>query len=117
MGENKEYVTQIEGQSNVHISEDAIATVAAMAAIDVEGVAGLTGMGADISKKNLSKAVRLTTEEDALVIGISLQVLFGSNIRCVAKAVQEAVFSSVEDVIGLNVSAVNVHVSGVTFEK
>lgn len=117
MGENKEYVTQIEGQSNVHISEDAIATVAAMAALEVEGVAGLTGVGADVSKKNLSKAVRLSTEEDALTIGISLQVLFGSNIRSVAKSVQEAVSSSVEDVIGLNVAAVNVHVSGVAFEK
>lgn len=117
MGENKEYVSQIEGQSNVHISEDAIATVAAMAAVEVEGVSGLTGVGADVSKKNLSKAVRLHTEEEALVIDLSLLVMFGNNIQTVAKAVQDAVINSVESVIGLNVAAVNVHVAGVAFEK
>ena len=45
MSENKEYVSQIEGQSNVHISGDAICTVAAVAAVEVEGVAGLSNLG------------------------------------------------------------------------
>lgn len=117
MGENKEYVTQLEGQSNVHISEDAIATVAAVAAIEVEGVSGLSGIGSDVSKKNLSKAVRLRTEDEGLVIDLSLLVGFGNNIQKVAKSVQEAVVNAVESVIGLNVTAVNIHVSGVSFEK
>ena len=68
MSENKEYVSQIEGQSNVHISGDAICTVAAVAAVEVEGVAGLSNLGSDVAgiaaKKNLSKAIRLRTEED-----------------------------------------------------
>ena len=109
MSENKEYVTHIEGQSNVHISQEAICTVAAVAAVEVEGVAGLSNLGSDIAgiagKKNLSRAIRLHTEE------------FGINIQAVAKSVQEAVATSVESVIGLKVSAVNVHVSGVAFEK
>ena len=70
MSENKEYVTQIEGQSNVHISGEAICTVAAVAAVEVDGVAGLTNLGSDVAsiaaKKNLSKAIRLRAEEDKL---------------------------------------------------
>ena len=118
MSENKEYVTQLEGQGNVHISEDAICTVAGMAAIEIEGVAGLSGLGSDISaKKNLSKGVRLRTTEDELTIDLSLLVKFGSNIQAVARAVQEAVVNSVESVVGLTVAAVNVHVAGVAFEQ
>ena len=121
MSENKEYVTHIEGQSNVHISQEAICTVAAVAAVEVEGVAGLSNLGNDIAgiagKKNLSRAIRLHSEEDALVIDISLLVRFGINIQNVAKSVQEAVMTSVESVIGLKVSAVNVHVAGVAFDK
>ena len=49
MSENKEYVTQIQGQSNVHISQEAICTVAAMAAAAVDGVAGLSNLGSDIA--------------------------------------------------------------------
>lgn len=120
MSEIKEYITQLEGQGNVHISEDAIATVAAMAAIEVEGVAALSSVGSDIAdiaaKKNLSKGVRVRTEGEKLSIDLSLLVKFGSNIQTVAKSVQDAVMSSVESVVGLNLSAVNVHVSGVKLE-
>ena len=51
MSENKEYVSQIEGQSNVHISGDAICTVAAVAAVEVEGVAGLSNLESVIGLK------------------------------------------------------------------
>lgn len=121
MSENKEYVTQIQGQSNVHISQEAICTVAAVAAVEVEGVAGLSNLGSDIAgiagKKNLSKAIRLHSEADSLSIDLSLLVKFGMNIQTVAKNVQDTVKASVESVIGLQVSAVNVYVSGISFEK
>ena len=121
MSENKEYVTQIQGQSNVHISQEAICTVAAMAAVEVDGVAGLSNLGSDIAgiagKKNLSRAIRLRSEEDALSIDLSLLVKFGMNIQTVAKNVQDAVRTSVESVIGLQVASVTVQVSGVAFEK
>lgn len=121
MSENKEYVTQIEDQSNVHISGDAICTVAAVAAVEVEGVAGLSSLGSDVAsiaaKKNLSRAVRLRTEEDKLAVDLSLLVKFGSNIQSVANSVQKAVAAELESVVGLKVSAVNVHVSGIAFEK
>ena len=121
MSENKEYVTHIQDQSSVHISQEAICTVAAVAAVEVEGVAGLSNLGSDIAgiagKKNLSRAIRLHSEEDRLDIDLSLLVKFGINIQAVAKTVQEAVMTSVESVIGLNVGAVNVHVSGIAFDK
>lgn len=121
MSENKEYVTQLQGQNNVHISQDAICTVAAMAAVEVEAVAGLTNLGSDIAgiagKKNLSRAIRLRSEESGLCIDLSLLVKFGANIQTVAKNVQDAVLNNVESVIGLQVAAVNVHVSGIAFEK
>jgi uncharacterized alkaline shock family protein YloU len=121
MSENKEYVTQLQGQNNVHISEEAICTVAAVAAVEVDGVAGLSNMGNDIAgiaaKKNLSKGVRLRSEEGSLVIDLSLLVKFGTNIQTVAAAVQSSVMTSVESVVGLPVGCVNVHVSGISFEK
>ena len=121
MSENKEYVSQIEGQSNVNISGDAICTVAAVAAVEVEGVAGLSNLGSDVAgiaaKKNLSKAIRLRTEEDKLMVDVSLLVTFGSSIPTVAKNVQNAVLSNLESVIGLKIGGVNVYVSGIAFAK
>ncbi len=121
MSENKEYVTQIQGQSNVHISEEVICIVAAMAAVEVEGVSGLSNLGKDIAgiaaKKNLARGIRLRNEEDGLIVDLSLLVQFGTNIQTVAVNVLKAVCASLDSVIGLSVSAVNVHVSGISFEK
>lgn len=119
MSENKEYVSQLDGQNNIHISQDAIFTVVAMAAVEVEGVSGLSHLGSDVAsvKKNLSRAIRLRTEEDKLIIDLSIVVSFGFNMQVVAASVQNAVLSSVESVTGLKVTTVNVHVSGVAFDK
>ena len=120
MSENKEYVSQIEGQSNVHISGDAICTVAAVAAVEVEGVAGLSNLGSDVAgiaaKKNLSKAIRLRTEEDKLMVDVSLLVTFGSSIPR-GQECADAVLSNLESVIGLKIGGVNVYVSGIAFAK
>ena len=121
MGENKEYISQSQEQGNIHISEDVVSTVAAMAAVEVDGVAGLSNLGADIAgiagKKSLSKGVRLSVEDNGVVVELSILVQYGASIRDVGKAVQEAVISNVESVTGLKVERVNVHVSGVSFEN
>ena len=121
MADSKGYISQNQEQGNIHIAEDVISTVAAMAAVEVEGVAGLSNLGSDIAgiaaKKSLSKGVRLTVEEDSIAVELSLLVKYGASIQDVGKAVQEAVISSVESVTGLKVERVNVHVSGVSFAQ
>ena len=42
MAESKQYITQIQDNGNVMISEDVIATIVAHAASEFEGVVGLS---------------------------------------------------------------------------
>lgn len=122
MSEGREYFTQVEELGNIQISEEVIASIAAVAAVEVEGVASLAAnLGSDIAellgKKNLSKGVRLQMNEDAIVVDLSILVQYGSSIQDVAKMVQDAVMSGVADMTGLKVSYVNVHVAGIAFPK
>ena len=48
---------------------------------------------------------------------LSILIKYGASIMDVAKKVQDAVTASVEATSSLVVEAVNVHVSGVAFEK
>ena len=64
MAENKQYITQIQDNGTVMISEDVIAAIVAHTVNEVEGVAGLTGKAlADISdfigKKNFQQTVSI----------------------------------------------------------
>ena len=123
MAEKNEYFTQKLENGTLQISEDVVASVAAAAVLEVEGVCGLSSsISTDIAEmlgmKTLSKGVRLsTTETGALRIDCDVVAKFGQNIFELAKNVQENVKSSVESVTGLTVGEVNVTVCGIALPK
>ena len=123
MAENKEYYVQEVTDGSIQISEDVVASIAAMAVLEVEGVCGLSGnLGAELAemlgKKSLGKGIRITpAENDSLVIDCNIVVQFGQSIFDLAKSVQDAVKSSVESVTGLTVNQVNVNISGIAITK
>lgn len=123
MAEGREYISRPDEMGEINISEEVLAMIAAAATLDVEGVSSLgSGVGGDManpaSRKNLSKAVRLSVDsDDEVTVDITVLVNYGSAVTEVAKNVQDAVMSAVENTSGLRVSCVNVTVSGVTFQK
>lgn len=122
MADGKEYVSRPDELGNIHISEEVLAAIAA-AATEVEGVGSLAAnLGSDIAellggKKNLSKGVHITVEEESVRVDVSILIKYGYTIIDVAKEVQNAVFSAIENTSGLTVECVNVHVLGVTFDR
>lgn len=122
MAENKEYISREEELGNINISEEVLSAIAAAAALEVEGVAGLgTGFGGDVAamvnRKSLTRSVRLDMENDEVSVGIAVLVKYGYVVPDVAKEVQEAVKGAMENTSGLNVVCVNVTVAGVAFGK
>ena len=110
MADHKEYWSTESDQGSIRISEDVVASIAALAASETEGVSGLySSVTRDIvsflSKKNLSKGVRVELgEEDNVKVEISFLALFGHNICEVAKEVQENVRRQIESMTGLHVT-------------
>ena len=123
MSEMKEYISRADELGNIHISEDVLAVIAAAAALEVEGVHGLAAnLGSDLvellgGKKNLAKGIRIQVADQAVSVDISIVVKYGYLIPDVAKAVQDAVCSSMESMSSLTVTAVNVNVSGISLES
>ncbi len=119
MADNKQYITQIQDNGTVMISEDVIATIIAHTVGDVEGVAGLsTKPGADIAeligKKNWGKGMKIIIgEDDKLSIDCNVIIGYGQSVVTVAKAVQEAVTAAVESMTGVKVACINVNVCGI----
>ena len=120
MAEYKQYITQMQENGSVLISEDVIATIVSQAVAEVDGIVGLSPKpGADIAEiigmKNWGKGMKITFgQEDEVYIDCNVVVGYGQNVVCVAKAVQETVCSAVESIAGVTVAAVNVNVCGIT---
>jgi len=115
------YITTETEKGKINISEDVIAVMVGAAITEVEGVDGLANtVGNDIldfiGKKNLAKGVKVTLQDDQIIVDVLIMVAFGCVIAEVAKRVQTSVSNALEAMTGLS-PTVNVHVSGVTFPK
>ncbi len=121
MAEGREYISRPGELGDINISEEVLAMIAAAAALEVEGVSALgSGVGGDMAaanKKGLAKAIHLSVEEDQVTVEIALLVTYGYAVPTVARAVQDAIISAVENTSGLHVACVNVSVTGVIFHN
>jgi len=106
----------------IRIADEVISTVAGLAAVDVEGVAAMSGgWGTDLveklGKKNLGKGIKVESSGEQTNIDIFIVIEFGYAIPKVAENVQKEVKVAVETMTGLTVEAVNVHVVSVMTKK
>ena len=122
MSESKEYLVQQQENGNILISQEVVASVAALAVREVEGVYGLSmTAGFDISeilgKKNLRKGIRVVFQDDEVEISCNLIVKMGAAVMTVAKNVQESIVNEVTSITGCRPACVNVNVCGVAVPK
>lgn len=119
MAEYKQYITQIQENGNVMISEDVIATIVAHALAEVDGIGSMGSKPgitiADFAvKKNWSKSLKiLIAEDNTLSIDCSIMIAYGNSVVDVASAVQQTVTANVENMTGVKVNVVNVNVCGI----
>ena len=113
---DEEIKTENEG---IQISSDVVAVIAGVAVSEVQGVSGMSGGFAGgitevlSGKKNLAKGIKVDIDENTAKIDVNIIVEYGSRIPDVAFEIQNRVKKSVENMTGLKVEEVNVHVQGV----
>lgn len=116
-------VEEVNEAEGIKISNEVIAVIAGVAASDVPGVASMAGglagglTEALKGKKNLAKGIKVEATEETAKIDVNIIVEYGTRIPDVAFEIQNRVKTSVENMTGLKVSEVNVHVQGVNTEN
>ena len=105
----------------VKVADEVVAIIAGLAATEVEGVDSLGGnitneIVSKLGMKNLSKGVKVTVEESSVLVDITLNLKYGTQIAVSAK-VQDKVKSAIETMTGLSVTEVNIKVASVNVEN
>lgn len=106
----------------VHIADEVVAIIAGLAATEVEGVASMAGnitneLVSKLGMKSLSRGVKVTVLEGVVTVDLSLNIEYGKNVLETSRAVQERVKTSIENMTGLEVADVNIHIASVDMEK
>ncbi|ADL08069.1 Asp23/Gls24 family envelope stress response protein [Thermosediminibacter oceani] len=108
------------GKGSIRIADEVVSIIAGLAATEIEGVAGMSGgiaggIAEMLGRKNLSKGVKVQVGEKEVAVDLYIIVNYGVRIPEVAWKVQENVKKAIENMTGLSVVEVNIHVQGVNF--
>ena len=122
MADGKEYISKVGEDGSVNISEDVISIIAMEAMREVEGFGSISNplskdLAELIGKKSAARGVSVVPGEDGVSVDVFVSVKYNYSVVQVSRAIQEAIRKSVEDMTGIPVKAVNVHVGSVAFEK
>ena len=124
--ESKEKIEDIQNEetteeSGIKIADNVVAVIAGKAASEVSGVFGMSGGFAGgitevFGKKNFTRGIKVDVQEQKVKIDVNIIVEYGARIPDVAFEIQNRVKKAVENMTGLDVLEVNVHVQGVNTE-
>ena len=126
MSENNRSDVKLNDTQNgtVSFATEVIATIAGLAATEVDGVAsmssqasGFAEMFARKNNRNFTKGVRIDLNGSEVTVDITIVVDYGSPVPDVARNIQENVKKAIETMAGLEVHSVDIHVSGISFER
>ena len=113
------YITCQDEKGSINISEDVVAAMVRAAITEVDGVAGVaTSTGTELAEllgiKSAAKGIKVQIVDGTMTVDTIITVRYGCSV---VAAVQESVTSAVESMTGMGKPIVNVHVSGVAFDK
>ena len=105
----------------ISYANEVIATIAGVAANEIEGIAGMCVSGGFSEilgrNKNITRGVKVEVGSQEAAVDLYIIVEYGYPIQKVSAEVQENVRRALESLTGLHVVRVDVHVQGVSFEQ
>ena len=109
-------------KGEIKIADEVVAIIAALAATEVEGVASMAGnitneLIGKLGMKNLSKGVKVDVLEGIVTVSLALNLNYGYSIKDITSKVQEKVKTAIENMTGLEVADVNIHIASVDMEN
>jgi len=109
----------MEPQDTITIAPSVLITVARQAAIDVKGIARMGTIPIDVThllKGNpMGSGVVLELEGNKVSLELYLIVKPDVNMRDISREVQRSVTRSIQELVGMEVLKVNVHIEDVDF--
>ncbi len=106
-------------QGKTTVAPDVLTTIARLAALSVPGVSRLAPVSGGVNrlfKRGTGDGIRIETEENTVYVDLHLVLLEDVNIREVSRNVQQNVVRSVQEMVGMEVGHVNIHIEDIDYK-
>jgi uncharacterized alkaline shock family protein YloU len=107
-------------QGKTTVSPEVLTTIARLSALGVPGVSRLAPIPGGVNrlfKRGGGEGVRIETEENVVFIDLHLILKQDVNIREVSRNVQQNVTRAIEEMVGMDVGHVNIHIEDIDYDE
>jgi uncharacterized alkaline shock family protein YloU len=102
------------------LSPEVLVTITKMAALSVPGVSRLTPVPPRVErlfKRAAAEGVELKVEDNLVYLDLFLALKPDVNVREVSRNVQHQVARAIEEMVGMDVGHVNIHIEDIDYEE
>ena len=106
-------------QGKTTVSPDVLTTIARLAALSVPGVSRLAPVSGGVNrffKRGTGDGVRIEIEENTVHADLHLVLQENVNIREVSRNVQQNVARAIQEMVGMEVGQVNIHIEDIDYK-
>ena len=106
-------------QGKTTVSPDVLTTITRLAALDVPGVSRLAPISGGVNrffKRGISDGVRIEAKDNIVCADLHLILEQDVNIREVSRNVQQQVARAIHEMVGMDVSEVNIHIEDIDYK-
>ncbi len=107
-------------QGKTIIAPDVLVTIAKLSALGVAGVARTSPVPGGVNrlfKRGANEGVRIEVKDHAVAVDLYLVVEHDTNVRNVSRTVQSEVARAIQEMVGMEVLSVDVHIEDVAFDN
>ena len=116
MAENKERIERAPGATT--IAPNVLVTIAQLAALRVEGVAGLAPLPASVNRlfrRGIGDGVNIEVKNGTVSAELYLVLEHDTNVREVSRQVQLNVARAIEEMVGMSADRIDIHIQDVAY--
>lgn len=98
---------------------DVLVTIARMAALEVEGVRRMASIPGGVNKifrRGDNEGVRISEQDGVVNVDLYVILEHGPNIRDVSRSIQQQVARAIQEMVGMEVGHVNIHIEDIDYE-
>src|SRR5512140_2081356 len=101
------------------VSPDVLVTITRMAALSVPGVSAMAPIAGGVDRflrRGITEGIRMSIREDVVVGDVFVIVKSDVNIREVGRSVQQQVARAIQEMVGMEVAQLDVHIEDIEYE-
>ena len=113
-------MTDYTSQGKTTVAPDVLVTIARLSALSVPGVSRMANVSGGVNKlfkRGVHDGVRIEVEDNVIVANLYLVLKPDVNIREVSREVQQQVARALQEMVGMDIGEIEIHIEDIDYEE